>query len=112
MEISSHVVWPEYDGQIITVPVACYEQAENTRKIRGINERIQKVAKMAKSWAELRITPVHERRVALILYQYGLANDCIGGAFGLDTLKVVKILHAMKDAGYGVEELPASGQEH
>lgn len=113
LEISSHVVWPEYDGQIITVPVACHEQAEKTRKIRGINERIQKVAKMAKSWAELRITPVHERRVALILYQYGLANDCIGGAFGLDTPEsVVKILHAMKDAGYDCgEELPASGQE-
>lgn len=113
LEISSHVVWPEYDGQIISIPVACYEPDENSRKINGIEERTRKVAKMAKSWAALRCTPVHERRVAIILYQYGLANDCIGGAFGLDTPEsVVQILHAMKNAGYDCGEiLPASGQE-
>lgn len=113
LEISSHVVWPEYDGQIITFPIASHELTGNNRQMQGIEERAEKLASIAESWATLRRTPVHQRKVAIILYQYGLANDCIGGAFGLDTPEsVTRILHAMRSAGYNCgESLPETGQE-
>ena len=113
LDISSLVVWPEYDGQIITVPVASHEQVDGARRIRGIAERADRLAKMAKAWADLHVTPVGERKIAVLLYQYSLSNDSIGGAFGLDAPEsAVRILHELREAGYDCgDDLPATGQD-
>jgi cobaltochelatase CobN len=50
--------------------------------------------------------------VAIIFHNYPPRNDTIGSAFGLDSpASVLNILRALKEAGYNLASLPASGQE-
>lgn len=113
VEISTNVVWPEYDGQIIAVPIACTETAaDGKRKFVPMPDRIERVASMAKAWGDLRRTPVAQRKVAILLYMYPPKNDRVGGAAGLDTFEsVASILRAMKDRGYTLDRTLSHGKE-
>jgi cobaltochelatase CobN len=66
MELSSNVIWPEYDGQIIAVPMATMETEDSSGAWRKepITERVNKVARIAKSYALLKRTPPSERKIA------------------------------------------------
>lgn len=113
MEIAMNVFWPEYDGQIISVPVSSTERgAQGIRAMNPIADRIDALAELALNWAKLRRTPRRERKVAVLMHQNPPRNDMIGGAFGLDAPEsVVGLLNKMKDAGYGVDGIPATGQD-
>lgn len=112
-ELSSNVVWPEYDGQIITFPVASTETlCDGTQVLQPLNERIRTIAKAAMAWATLRRTPVRERKVAVLLHQNPPRNNSIGDAFGLDApSSTVKLMNAMNDRGYLVDDVPNDGDE-
>lgn len=114
MELSSNVIWPEYDGQIIAVPMATMETEDSSGAWRKgpITERVNKVARIAKSYALLKRTPPSERKIAIILHQNPPRNDTVGGAYGLDAPEsVVAMLHALYELGYHVEKIPESGNE-
>ena len=112
-ELSTNVVWPEYDGQIITFPIASSEtDGQCRRTTMPISERIRGLANMAILWARLRRTPVTKRKVAILLHQNPPRNDTIGDAFGLDApASTVQLLHAMQKAGYSIEKVPENGNE-
>ncbi|MGB3907517.1 MAG: cobaltochelatase subunit CobN [Methanomethylovorans sp.] len=113
-ELSTNVVWPEYDGQIITVPIASteMEDSQGTQHAAPIRNRVSRVARIAAKWARLRRTPPAQRKLAIILHQNPPRNDMIGGAYGLDAPEsVVTMLRAMDAQGYHVERLPGSGNE-
>jgi cobaltochelatase CobN len=45
IEISTNVVWPEYDGQIITVPLGCMATDDDgVRRFVPIPDRVRRVA--------------------------------------------------------------------
>lgn len=113
IEISTNVVWPEYDGQIITVPIGCATIDDDGRQhFVPIQDRVSRVATMAKAWADLGRTPPSRRKVAILLYMYPPKNDRVGGAAGLDTFEsVVAILRAMEREGYSLERVPENGKE-
>ncbi len=114
MELSSNIVWPEYDGQIITVPIATTENKEGhgSREAVPIADRIRKVASLAKRWTQLAQTPVSERKMAILLHQNPPRNDGIGGASGLDTPEsVVRLLGELKEKGYRIDRIPENGNE-
>ncbi len=117
-EITSDVAMPEFDGMLITVPVAA-KQSSETDPLTGarllryepIPERATKAVRLARNWAKLRHIPNAEKRVAIILHNNPPRNDNIGGAFGLDTpVSVWNLLRDMQAAGYALEALPESGQ--
>lgn len=113
MEISSGVIWPEFDGQIITIPLASTREYQG-RKNRAlpIPGRPERVAAMALRWAELKRTPVQDRKVAILLYQYTGDMDALGDAAALDTPRsVVEILRRLKDEGYVVDHIPETGND-
>ena len=113
-EIAYDVVYPEFDGQIITVPSSSMEVAENgTRYYHSIGDRALHIADMAMMWARLRHTENKDKKVAILLYQYPPKNADAGGASGLDTFaSVVNILHRMKGDGYYVgESIPETPKE-
>ncbi|MFA5312380.1 MAG: cobaltochelatase subunit CobN, partial [Methanomassiliicoccales archaeon] len=112
-ELSTSVVWPEYDGQIITFPIASTETVSGNRQsLRSIPERTEKIARMTSSWARLRRTPVEGRKVAILLHQNPPRNDAIGDAFGLDApMSTVNLLRALRDHGYIVDRVPDDGNE-
>jgi cobaltochelatase CobN len=111
MEISVDVIGPEFDGQVITVPVAFAHGDESGRRCsRSVPERVMRVASLAKAYAELGRTPPAQRKVVIMLWAPQI--DRVGTAAGLDTFQsLVSMLRAMKDEGYALDHLPADGKE-
>lgn len=119
MDIPANVAMPEFDGAIITVPVAAMDCCQTnpstgTRLIKyePIPERTKKVVSLAIKWGKLRRLPNSEKKVAIIFHNYPPRNDTIGHAFGLDSsASVMNILEGLKRQGYMLGELPESSQE-
>ncbi len=119
MDVAYSVAQPEFDGCIITVPVACREQKEVdpltgalVAKYFPIPERIDKAVRLAINWGRLRKIPKSERRVAIVFHHYPPRNDRIGCAAGLDSFSSVKVLlDRLKKEGYFVERAFESGDE-
>ena len=111
MELGSAVIWPEFDGQMISVPSSFnYRDPDGVYRSDSVPDRVDRIATLAVAWAELRRKPVSERRVAILLNMYPPTNDRIGGASGLDSLESVRrCLIAMRDTGYTVDDIPADG---
>jgi cobaltochelatase CobN len=118
LDISMGIAMPEFDGMLITVPVAARERAKvdpltGARAIRfePLPERIEKLVRLSLKWAMLRHIPNDEKRVAIIFHNYPPRDDRIGTAFGLDSpASVLNILRGMSEDGYAVERMPESGQ--
>jgi len=118
-DVAMAVAIPEFDGRIITVPVSTKEVVDDGDSLgwpitayRSLPDRVERVAGVAVRLASLRATPVAERRVAIVLSAYPTKRSRIGNAVALDTpASVVALLHALRDAGYRVDRIPATGDE-
>ena len=111
MDVSYSAAQPEFDGALITVPVATREQ-ETVDPLTGallakyvpIPERVDKMVRLALNWGRLGTIPVAERRIAIIFHHYPPRNDRIGCAAGLDSFaSVANLLARMRAAGYRIE---------
>jgi len=119
IDLPSSVAMPEFDGLLITVPIAAMafsrtDSATGARILQyePIPERVAKVVSLSINWAKLRHIPNSEKKVAIILHNYPPRNDTIGHAFGLDSpVSVHNILRDLKEAGYTLEDLPENGQK-
>ncbi|SMC38884.1 cobaltochelatase CobN subunit [Desulfocicer vacuolatum DSM 3385] len=119
MEVSFSAAQPEFDGCLITVPVASREQ-EETDPLTGalmaryipIQDRTAKVVRMAMNWARLRQKKNRDKKMAIIFHHYPPRNDRIGCAAGLDSFESVKkIIDTLKTKGYQVEKTYENGDE-
>ncbi|MBT0159901.1 cobaltochelatase subunit CobN [Candidatus Bathyarchaeota archaeon A05DMB-2] len=118
IDIPSGIAMPEFDGLLITVPIAAmaFSQANplGTKIIQyePIPERVAKLVSLSINWAKLRHIPNSEKKVAIILHNYPPRNDTIGHAFGLDApVSVHNILRDLSESGYKLDSLPKNGQE-
>ncbi len=113
VEISTNVVMPEYDGQIITVPLSfTVRNDDGTLVHTTVADRVDRISSLAISWAILRDTPNNDRKVAIMLNMYPPSNDRLGGAGGLDTFQsLMYLLNSMHTEGYLIERIPDSGKE-
>ncbi|WP_457573267.1 cobaltochelatase subunit CobN [Desulfolithobacter sp.] len=110
-DVSFSAAQPEFDGNLITVPVAFRELRERDPITGGLlaryephPERIDKLVRLALNWARLGRIPVDERRVAIIFHHYPPRDDRIGCAAGLDSFaSVVRLLDRMRAEGYRIE---------
>lgn len=116
-ELGWSLVMPEMYGMIEMLPVATAMKegpdGSDHDWHQPIAERVEKIGRRVRSWIRLRDLPNHEKRVAIILN----ASPCasveanVGAAAHLDALEsAVRILRALKNAGYEVE-CPASGED-
>ena len=117
-EVSWNVAMPEFDGFIITVPVAARQigtdPVSGTEKVtlKPIPERIDKLARLSIKWAKLKYIPNPERKVAIIFHNYPPRNDNIGCAAGLDSaVSAVNLLKKMQEQGYQLDFMPENGQD-
>ena len=122
IDTAMNIALPEFDGRIITVPISFKEETagDNGNGLTGPRlqryvaapDRMEALAGLAAKWAGLRLKPNGEKRVAIIMSNYPTKNARIGNAVGLDTpASVINLLHAFRDAGYKVEDIPADGDE-
>lgn len=116
-DVAMHVALPEFDGRIITVPVA-FKNVQGRDPLLGAElrrdvpraDRIRQVAQQAAAWSKLRHTPVARRRVAILFNNYPTRNSRIGNGVGLDTpASVIQLLHALKESGYQIDDIPECG---
>src|SRR5581483_3580878 len=111
------VALPEFDGRIVSVPLSFKEVVDDGDDLgvpvvayRTVPDRVARVAGTAVRLARLRRKPNGDKRIAVVLSAYPTKRGRIGNAVGLDTpASVVGLLHALRDAGYRVEDIPAGG---
>ena len=116
-DIAMNVALPEVDGRILTRAVAFKTEArfdEATEAPMVVSEpneeRCRFVAALAAAWVRLARTAPAERRIALVLANYPNRDGRIGNGVGLDTpASTVRIMAALADAGYRVENPPVDG---
>jgi cobaltochelatase CobN len=118
IDLPSSIAMPEFDGLLITVPIAAMAFSQTTSmgarliQYEPIPERVTKLVSLSINWAKLRHIPNSEKKVAIIFHNYPPGNDTIGHAFGLDSsVSVLNILRNMREAGYQLDFLPEKGQE-
>ncbi|MET8826169.1 cobaltochelatase subunit CobN [Streptomyces sp. NPDC004610] len=113
MDAAMQVAIPEFDGRLITVPFSFKEQGPDEVAVYVADrERAGRVAGIAVRHARLRYTPNAEKRIALVFTAYPTKHSRVGNAVGLDTpASAVRVLDALRDAGYGVSGYPAGGDE-
>ncbi|WP_148862707.1 cobaltochelatase subunit CobN [Marinobacter fonticola] len=118
-DVAMQVVLPEMDGRIITRAIGFkaedhYSERCQLSVIRHVlqPERAVFVAELARRFCVLRTKPNADKRLALILANYPNRDGRIGNGVGLDTpASTVKILNALRAAGYPVQDLPENGDE-
>jgi magnesium chelatase subunit H len=99
---------PELDGAIDPVPLGGLVGED----IYLIPERVQRLTGRLKKWISLRQKPISERKIAVILYGFPPGYGATGTAALLNVPRsLIKFLHALKDQGYNVGELPEDGEE-
>ena len=112
-DFTMNVIWPEVDGQIITVPIASNEQGRGAPKVyTPLPDRIIHLTTTIRKWVELARTPRKDRRIAILMYQSRPDSGRIGGAAGLDTIQSVRdMLERYRNLGYTVDHVPATSRE-
>ena len=116
-DIAMNVALPEVDGRLLTRAVSfkdakTYDGLTQCNIVSYVAEssRVSFVAKLAGSWARLRHAPIAERNVALVLANYPNRDGRLGNGVGLDTpASTINIMHAMRDAGYSIGDVPSDG---
>ena len=116
-DTAMNVVLPEFDGRINTVAVSFKEEGQFDERLGTaiksyvpVEDRVDYVARLAMNFARLRRTPASGKKVAILFGNYPTKNARIGNGVGLDTpASVINLLHALKDGGYIVEDIPPDG---
>ncbi|OEJ58333.1 cobaltochelatase subunit CobN [Streptomyces agglomeratus] len=113
MDAAMQVAIPEFDGRLITVPFSFKEQGEGDVPVYVADpERASRVAGIAVRHARLARKPNKDKRLALVFTAYPTKHSRVGNAVGLDTpASAIRVLDALRDAGYGGEGHPDNGDE-
>ena len=121
IDTAMSVALPEFDGRLISVPISFKEETKASpraglqariQQYRPRQDRVNLVAGLAVKWAKLRSKSNQHKRIAIVLSNYPTKDARIGNAVGLDTpASVIRILHALKEAGYTVEDIPETADE-
>jgi cobaltochelatase CobN len=117
-DLAMNVALPEIDGRVLSRIVAFKANKRfdpiteaHIVGLAPVNDRVRFTAALAGAWARLGATPVAERRVAIVLANYPTRDGRIANGVGLDTpASTVRLLEALRGAGYGVDDLPTDGQ--
>ncbi len=119
MEVASNAAQPEFDGALITIPIATHETlpadaltGATLHAHLPIAERVSALVRLAQRWAQLRLMPNAHKRVAIMFHNYPATNERIGCATGLDSLEsVVNIVRLLAAEGYAVDQTYELGEE-
>lgn len=110
------VFQPEFDGQLITYPVAYTHKQMVDGVARDVSlpieERVDSLCRLAVNWAKLTRIPMEEKRIAVILHNIPPRNDTIGCASGLDTpASIFQMIEDWRKKGLSLEYRFQDGQE-
>ena len=99
---------PELDGAIDTIPLGGLVGND----IYVIPERVERLTGRLKQWITLRQKPIHERKLAILLYGFPPGYGATGTAALLNVPKsMMNLLRSLQAQGYNVGELPNDGEQ-
>ncbi len=109
---------PEFDGAIIHFPIGGKKKVKDGDvgvpiiRYKAIKDRAEKIVELSIKYANLKLKPNNEKRIAIIFHNYPPRNDKIASAFGLDSPEsVLNILKELKKRGFIVNEIYKNGTE-
>jgi len=116
-DVAMQIVLPEMDGRVITRAISFkalshYHQAAQIDLVRYQlhTERAKFVAQLAHRYVMLSTKVNADKRIAFVLANYPTKDGRIGNGVGLDTpASTVNLLHALKDQGYPIDDVPDNG---
>lgn len=116
-DLAMQVVLPELDGRIGDILIAHKEQNlwhERTQCPLSANQPhapgIAAAAELTRSWIALKNTEAAERKVGIVLANYPIRDGRIANGVGYDAPQsTVEILNFLKQADYGLSDLPENG---
>lgn len=87
-------------------------QPADVRRYVPDMQQVESVAALAARHARLGRIPASERKIAIVLSNYPTKAARLGNAVGLDTpASAIKLLNAMNDAGYTLQDIPLDGDD-
>ena len=99
---------PELDGAIDAIPLGGLVGED----IYLVPERVKRLTGRLKRWISLRQKAASEKKIAIILYGFPPGYGATGTAALLNVPRsLLNFLHALKNQGYNVGELPEDGEE-
>nr|CAD6438179.1 cobaltochelatase subunit CobN [Rhizobium sp. Q54] len=112
-DLAMHVVLPELDGRILAGAISFKDRSTSSNLInRPEPERVEAVAERIACFLRLRATPRRDRKLVIIMPDYPSAPGRTGYAVGLDVPRsVLEMLGMLSDAGYMIEDRPASPRD-
>ncbi|MEF3275655.1 MAG: cobaltochelatase subunit CobN [Chloroflexus sp.] len=113
LDTAMNVALPELDGRIISVPVAFKTQlSDAAARSAPEPERIERLVGLVWRLTQLRRKPNADKRIAVILTNSSAKAQRIGNAVGLDApASLLLILAALRQAGYTITNVPATGDQ-
>jgi cobaltochelatase CobN len=117
-DLAMNVALPEIDGRVLARAVAFKSPQRFDRRTETqivgfapVPDRVRFSAELAAAWARLAGTPVASRRIGIVLANYPNRDGRIANGVGLDTpASTVRLLGALRNAGYRIDRVPADGQ--
>jgi magnesium chelatase subunit H len=110
IQVALQIAIPELDGAI--EPIILSGRDGNTGRAIALQDRVESIAKRALKWANLRIKPKAEKKIAITVFSFPPDKGNVGTAAYLDVFgSIYEVMKGLKQNGYDLPELPASSKE-
>ena len=113
-DVAWSIALPELDGVIEPMFIGAQERHGEAEHRVPVESRVKKLVRRLAKWVALKKKDNKDKKVVFMLNN----NPCtsveasVGGGANLDTLEsVVRVMKAMQERGYALEDIPESGDE-
>ncbi|ASC71287.1 Magnesium chelatase ChlH subunit [Halomicronema hongdechloris C2206] len=107
IQVALQMAIPELDGAI--EPIVLSGRDGVTGRAISLQDRVETIARRAMKWAGLRRKPKLDKKLAITVFSFPPDKGNVGTAAYLDVFgSIFKVLEAMKQNGYDLQDLPES----
>jgi len=107
IQVALQIALPELDGAI--EPIILSGRDGMTGKAIALQDRIEAVARRALKWANLRRKPKINKKLAITVFSFPPDKGNVGTAAYLNVFgSIYRVLEALKNNGYDVQDMPES----
>ncbi|WP_346293576.1 magnesium chelatase subunit H [Sphaerothrix gracilis] len=109
IQVALQMAIPELDGAI--EPIVVSGRDGMTGRAISLQDRVEAIAQRAMKWANLRRKPKLDKKLAITVFSFPPDKGNVGTAAYLDVFgSIYKVMEAMKQNGYDIEDMPDSAE--